>query len=132
MKNSIKIIIGISMVIILSLITVFLIWQNFKYNFLTSETDLNNPNLITINSGTQVHFENLLVGLADIQNNTANLYFNSDGTNNSSLKKVIAGDKFEMNGYSVEVKSVEKAYNPSVLPGASHGKVKLIITKNNI
>jgi len=116
----------------LSLITAFLIWRNFHHNSSSFNIDLNDPNLITINTGAQGHFENLLVGLGDIQDNTANLYFNSDGTDNFSMKKVVAGDKFEMNGYNVEVKAVEKAYNPSVLPGASHGNVKLIITKNNI
>lgn len=127
MKNSIKIIVEISVAIILSLIVVFLIWQNFYHN--SSNIDLNDPNLIIISTGTQGHFENLLVGLGDIQNNTASLYFNSDGTDGFSMKKVVAGDKFEMNGYNVEVKAVEKAYNPSFLPGANHGNVKLIITK---
>jgi hypothetical protein len=132
MKNSIKIIIGISAVIVLSFIAAFFIWQNFYHNSPSPDIDLNNPNLITISMGTQGHFENLLVGLGDIQNNTANLYFNSDGTNDFDMKKVVAGDKFEMKGYSVEVKTVEKAYNPSILLGASHGNVKLIISKNNI
>ena len=117
-------------VIILSLITVFLIWRNFYHNSPDSNINLNNPNLITINTGTQGHFENLSVGLGDIQNNTASLYFNSDGTNDSSMKKVVAGDKFEIYGYDVEIKAVEKDYNPSILPGANHGNVKLIITKN--
>lgn len=129
MKNSLKIIIGISVAIILILIAVFLIWQNFYYNSPSPDIDSNDPNLITISTGTQGRFENLSVGLGDIQNNTANLYFNSDGTDVSSMKKVIASDKFEVNGYNVEVEAVEKAYNPSVLPGSSQGKVKLIITK---
>lgn len=117
------------MIIILTLITVFLIWQNFYHNSPSPGIDLNDPNLITISTGTKGHFENLSVGLGDIQNNTANLYFNLDGTDDFSMKKVVAGDKFEMKGYSVEIKAVEKAYNPSVLPGASQGNVKLIITK---
>lgn len=107
-------------------IIIFLIWQFGQKNS-SNDTDLNNPNIQTIVTGTQGHFEDLYIGVGNIQDNSTILYLHQGKTDLSTQKKVTAGDKFEAYGYAVEVKSIKEAFNLSSKPGSNHGSVKLYI-----
>lgn len=87
------------------------------------------PDTITLSEGRQVHFESLYVGLSSVNNNLAWLSIHKDGEEGSVNKQVIAGDIISIYGYTIEIKSVNKEYNFSLMPGSSHGNIKFIIKK---
>jgi len=93
------------------------------------DPDANNPNILTISAGTQGHFDNLYIGLGNIQKNSASLHFRQDSADESMNKEVATGDELDIYGYKINVKSIKASWNPSALVGASHGSVKLLITK---
>lgn len=95
----------------------------------TADPDANNPNILTISTGTQGRFEDLSIGLGNIQNNSANIYIHQNGNGGSTSKKVVVGDQLEIYGYKIEVKSISNSWNPSRLIGASHGSIKLLVTR---
>lgn len=117
-----KYILGIILIILLGFIV--LVWWAERQN-----PAIDDPNLHTLSTGTQLKFENLFIGLGGIQGNSAILVFHPDQTNDETRKTVSKGDKFEVYGYTIEVKAVEKAFSPSALIGASHGDVKFLINK---
>jgi hypothetical protein len=111
---------------IIVLVVIILIWAIIYQKL---NPGLNDPNLHTLSTGTQLRFESLDVGLSGIQDNSAVLVFHQDGANDSVRKTVFMGDKFAIYGYKIEIKAIEKAFNPSILIGASHGDVKFLIKK---
>lgn len=121
-KRHSKHVVWIFLVVLLAIIG--LVWIGMHQN-----STIDDPNLKTLSTGTQLRFENLDVGLVDIKSSSAILVFHPDQTNDETRKTLSVGDKFTIYGYTVEIKAVERAFNPSRLIGASHGDVKFLINK---
>ena len=114
----------IAVAIILAAI-VLVSWGYFSYK----NTAMDSPDTITLSTGTQTRFESLYIGLSSISDNSAWLSIHKDGEEGSTTKQVAAGDTINIYGYTIEIKSVNKSYNFSFMPGSSHGNVKFIINK---
>lgn len=108
-------------------IIIILAWSFIRQK--SSDLDLEDPNTITISTGTQGRFKDLNIGLVNIQDNSASLYISQTGTDKSTRREVVTGDKFETYGYLLEVKSIKASFNLSSLVGASHGYIKLSVNK---
>lgn len=115
------------LIVCLLIFGTLMIW-NYEYTK-SIDSDVNNPNILTISAGTQGRFENLDIGLSSLQSNSAYLYLHQDVTNESTSRKVVAGDEFEILGYKILVKSIKASFNFSTLVGASHGSIKLLVIK---
>jgi amino acid permease len=122
-KFSTKKTIIIVAIIIAVVILIGLSYQSFK-NIIPED-----PDTITLSEGRQIHFESLYVGLSSVSNNSAWLSIHKSDEEGSTSKQVVAGDTINIYGYKIEIKSVNKEYNFSIMPGSSHGNVKFIIKK---
>lgn len=112
-------------IIIIVAVVVLIGFGYFLFKNLTPSS----PDTITLNEGTQTRFESLSIGLANVSNNSATLSFRKGSTDESTNKQVTTGDKFSIDGYNIEIISVKEVSNPSILPGSSHGTVKIKINK---
>jgi hypothetical protein len=108
-------------------IIIILAWSFIRQK--SSDLDLEDPNTITISTGTQGRFEDLNIGLVNIQDNSASIYISLKGNDKSTRREVVAGDKFEAYGYLLEIKSIKASFNLSSLVGSSHGYIKLLVSK---
>jgi hypothetical protein len=93
-------------------------------------TNSDSANIRTLSQGTQMHFDDLFIGLASVSGKSAWLIINKQGQTNSERRQVMAGDKVDIYGYTILVKSINASFNLSVLPGSSHGSVQLDINKD--
>jgi hypothetical protein len=82
----------------------------------------------TLSQGTQMHFGEISIGLSSVDDKSALLVIRKEGLTDSVSESVVAGDKVVIYGYTINVSSVKKSFNLSLLPGSSHGYVKFTIT----
>jgi len=99
------------------------------YIGLYNSPNLDPPNTQTLSQGTQMRFEDLSIGLININDNSAWLSINKNSTGESTKKLVHKGDKVDVYGYIIEINSVHKSGNLSSSPGSSHGYIKFVINK---
>ena len=118
--------ISVLLLVLLFALIVILIWNYCDRN--STSTDADNG-LRTINAGTQANFDDLGIGLGSIQDDSASISIHSKSASESTNKTVVQGDKFEIYGYTIEVKSVKRTANISQLIGSSHGYIKLLVNK---
>lgn len=91
-------------------------------------TSISEPaNTQTLSQGTQMHFGEIFIGLSSVNDKSALLVIHKEGLTDSVSKSVVAGDKVVIYGYTINVSSVKKSFNSSLLPGSSHGYVKFTI-----
>jgi ABC-type thiamin/hydroxymethylpyrimidine transport system permease subunit len=105
-------------------IIIFIGWIVWYKNTSVSEP----TNTQTLSQGTQVHIGEISIGLSSITDTSAILVIHKDGLTDSISKSVVAGDTVEIYGYTIDVISVKKSFNPSLVPGSNHGYVKFTIT----
>jgi hypothetical protein len=105
-------------------IFVFIGWIVWYKNTSISEP----ANTQTLSQGTQMHFGEIFIGLSNVNDTSALLVIHKEGLTDSVSKSVVAGDKVVIYGYTINVSSVKKSFNPSLLPGSSHGYVTFTIT----
>ena len=104
---------------------IFIGWIVWYKNTSTSEP----ANTETLSQGTQMHFGEISIGLSSVDDKSALLVIHKEGLTDSVSKSVVAGDKVVIYDYTINVSSVKKSFNPSLLPGSSRGYVKFTITK---
>ena len=105
-------------------IIIFIGWIVWYKNTSISEP----ANTQTLSQGTQMHFGEIFIGLSSVNDKSALLVIHKEGLTDSVSKSVVAGDKVVIYDYTINVNSVKKSFNPSLLPGSSHGYVKFTIT----
>ena len=105
-------------------IIVFIGWIVWYKNTSISEP----ANTQTLSQGTQMHFGEIVIGRSSVNDKSALLVIHKEGLTDSVSKSVVAGDKVMIYGYTINVSSVKKSFNPSLSPGSSHGYVKFTIT----
>jgi len=105
-------------------IIIFIGWIVWYKNTSISES----ADTQTLSQGTQMHFGEIFIGLSSINDTSAVLVIHKEGLTDSISKSVVAGDNVVIYGYTINVISVKKSFNPSLLPGSSHGYVKFTIT----
>ena len=105
-------------------IIIFIGWVVWYKN-----TSISEPlNTQTLSQGTQMRFGEISIGLSSVDDKSALLVILKEGLTDSVSKSVVAGDKVVIYDYTINVSSVEKSFNPSLLPGSSRGYVKFTIT----
>jgi hypothetical protein len=88
------------------------------------------PDTNTLYQGTQMKYENISIGLSNVEDKSGWLLIYKSGDAGNPVKKLVtAGDKFDAYNYTVEVKSVSSRINFIPRSGASNGYIKFIITK---
>ena len=122
MSRKYKYIIGILGVLLLIGIT--LVWVNRNQDILT---DSDTSNTTTISEGRQLHLSDIDIALGSVNNDSAVLVIHKEGESGSTKRTVAIGDKFEIYGHTIEVKSMSKNTSFSLAPGSSNGQVKLLI-----
>ena len=113
--------------IVLLTITIFIVGAIWYKNPNIPEP----TNTRTLSQGTSMHFGELSIGLSSVNDKSALLAIHKKGLTDSVNKSVTAGDKIVIYGYTISVSLVKKPFNPSILPGSSHGYVKFTITSTN-
>lgn len=84
----------------------------------------------TLNQGTQMHYGDIYIGLVNVENRSGWLSIHRENDTGEPFKKLVAaGEKFEVYGYTIEVKSVKSVTNLIPLSGSSNGYIKFVITK---
>ena len=111
-------------IVVFLAIIIFIGWIVWYKNTSISEP----ANTQTLNQGTQMHFGEISIGLSSVNDKSALLVIHKEGLTDSVSKSVVADDKVVIYGYTINVSSVKKSFNPSLLPGSSHGYVKFTIT----
>jgi len=122
MSRKYKYIIGILGVLLLIGIT--LVWVNRNQDILT---DSDTSNTTTISEGRQLHLSDIDIALGSVNNDSAVLVIHKEGESGYTKRTVAIGDKFEIYGHTIEVKSMSKNTSFSLAPGSSNGQVKLLI-----
>lgn len=109
------------MSIVIILIVIFIVYIYWIGN---RDTD----NLKTVSQGTQVRYNNISIGLTNVEDSKAWLMIKKEDDVDESLKKVvIVNDKFEAFGHTIEIKSVDKNWFGGFVSGSGTGTIKLII-----
>src|SRR3989344_257246 len=108
MSRNYKYIIGI--LGILLLIGITLVWVNQNQDIFT---DSDTSNTVTILEGRQLRFGVTDIALGSVNDNLAVLFIHKEGESGSTSRTVAIGDKFEIDGYTIEVKSVRENCNIS-------------------
>ena len=124
MSRNYKYIIGI--LGILLLIGITLVWVNQNQDIFT---DSDTSNTTTIAEGRQFRLGDIDIALSSVNNNSAVLVIHKEGESGSTKRTVAIGDKFEIYGHTIEVKSMSKNTSFSLAPGSSNGQVKLLIDR---
>src|SRR3989344_4087727 len=124
MSRKYKYIIGILGVLLVIGIT--LVWVNRNQDILT---DSDTSNTTTISEGRQLHLSDIDIALGSVNNDSAVLVIHKEGESGSTKRTVAAGEKFEIYGHTIEVKSMSKNTSFSLAPGSSNGQVKLLIDR---
>lgn len=105
-------------------IIIFVGWIVWYKNASISES----TNTQRLNRGTVMHFGEISIGLGNINDKSALLVIHKEGLTDSVSKTVVAGDRVEIYGHTINVSSVNNSFNLSLLPGSSHGYIKFTIT----
>lgn len=100
-------------------------WTVVSQNLLEPEP----ANITTLNEGTQMHYDEINIGLSEVSGDNAMLVINKEDQEESTRKSVRTGDKFGIYGYKIEIETIKSVANISILPGTSHGYIKLVIEK---
>lgn len=112
------------MIVTFMAIIIFIGWIVWYKNASISEP----TNTQKLSQGTVIHFDEISIGLGNINDKSALLVIHKEGLTDSVSKTVVAGDKVEIYGYTINVSSVNNSFNLSLLPGSSHGYIKFTIT----
>src|SRR4030066_1678301 len=110
---------------ILLLIGITLVWVDQNQDFFTDSADTSNTT--TISEGRQLHLSDIDIALGSVNNDSAVLVIHKEGESGSTKRTVAIGDRFEIYGHPIEVKSMSKNTSFSLAPGSSNGQVKLLI-----
>ena len=124
MSRKYKYIIGVLGFVLLIIIT--LVWVNQNQD---TFTDSDTSNTTIISEGRQLHLSDIDIALGSVNNDSAVLVIHKEGESGSTKRTVAAGDKFEIYGHTIEVKSMSKNTSFSLAPGSSNGQVKLLIDR---
>ena len=124
MSRKYKYIIGILGILLLISITLFWVDQNQD-----TFTDSDTSNTTTISEGRQLHLSDIDIALGSVNNDSAVLVIHKEGESGSTKRTVAIGDRFEIYGHTIEVKSMSKNTSFSLAPGSSNGQVKLLIDR---
>ena len=113
------------LVAIIAAVAVLIVWsyKSFK-NTIPDSSDT-----ITLSEGRQTHFDNLFIGLSSVDKKSAWISIHKDGDEESTQKQLSAGESVEIDGYIIEIKSVNDSWIPSLTPGSSGSKIKFTIKK---
>ena len=125
MSRKYKYIIGVLGFVLLIIIT--LVWVNQNQDFFTDSADTSNTT--TISEGRQLHLSDIDIALGSVNNDSAVLVIHKEGESGSTKRTVAIGDRFEIYGHTIEVKSMSKNTSFSLAPGSSNGQVKLLIDR---
>ena len=87
-------------------------------------------NTQTLNQGTSVRFGELSISLSSVNDKSAWLAIHKKGLPDSVNELVAAGDKVVVYGYTINVSSVKKSFNPLILPRSNQGYIKFTITSD--
>lgn len=114
-------------------IVIFLIFITLTGISWLSKNNDNSDNSRTLYQGTQARYNEISIGLVNVQGDSAWLSVHKDGDTDEPFKKeVSAGDKFDVYGYEIEVRSVKDAFDLFSIIGAtgtSKDYIKFEITK---
>lgn len=119
LKKSNKIIICLLLILVIML-AVYLVWR-----------DEDNPSgYLSLEQGTQMRYEDILIGLINVDDDAAWLAIRKDGDSGESLTESLSEEEtLNAYGYTIEIKSIEKDRIPSWLPGSGNGKIEFVINK---
>lgn len=85
-----------------------------------SKNNDNSDNSRILYQGTQTRYNEISIGLVNVQDDSARLSIHKDGDTGEPFKKEIsAGDKFDIYGYEIEVRSVKDAFDLFSIIGAT-------------
>ena len=109
------------------MIGITLVWVDQNQDFFTDSADTSNTT--TISEGRQLHLSDIDIALGSVNNDSAVLVIHKEGESGSTKRTVAIGDRFEIYGHTIEVKSMSKNTSFSLAPGSSNGQVKLLIDR---
>src|SRR3989304_7325749 len=122
MLKNYKYILGVLGIVLL--ISITLVWVNQNQDIFT---DSDTSNITTISEGRQFRLGDIDIALGSVNNDSAVLVIHKEGESGSTKRTVAIGDKFEIYGHTIEVKSMSKNTSFSLSIGERLGQVKLLI-----
>lgn len=116
------------MIIGLTILAVGFLTLMVSYVLLNNNT-FDQPGTTKLTQGTQTRYEDISIGLSNVEKDTAWLSILDSVSNASSSRQVKAGETIEVYGYQITISSVKKASNPSIIPGSNQGYIKFVVNK---